>query len=307
MESISKENIRPIEHIIFFNHFHNGDIFISKSFIDSAIKSIPLKFSYLQRNHPILISDLNLVPIEFNVQGLNQNVAYGISECGKYLFINVWIGIYHRTTEIENPGCNLRTAHYMYKKISEIIYKHTNYKWTLSDDLTNYYPTVPLHTEKNNINKFVQDNKNKPMVLFCNGPTFSGQSKYNGDMQFEITSIAKTFRNILFITSQQINTTEENVISTSQIIKADRCDLNEISYLSTFCDLIVGRNSGPYTFSCVKQNMMDETKTFISFHCNEKDDLDYSTPHKCKKLYIKDDIPFQDIFNIIIKEIQKLR
>ena len=31
-------------------------------------------------------------------------------------------------------------------------------------------------------------------------------------------------------------------------------NLNEISYLSTKCDLIIGRSSGPYTFCIVEEN-----------------------------------------------------
>ena len=50
----------------------------------------------------------------------------------------------------------------------------------------------------------------------------------------------------------------------------DNNDLNEISYLSTFCDVIIGKESGPFAFCTIKDNLMNENKTFINF-CDRND------------------------------------
>ena len=42
-------------------------------------------------------------------------------------------------------------------------------------------------------------------------------------------------------------------------------DLNEISYLSRSCDVIVGRCSGPQMFAQVLPNWMDSRKTLLCF------------------------------------------
>ena len=53
---------------------------------------------------------------------------------------------------------------------------------------------------------------------------------------------------------------------TEYITKAqDKFDLNEISYLSLFCDTIIGRASGPYVFTQVKENLYNPNKTFLAF------------------------------------------
>ena len=41
--------------------------------------------------------------------------------------------------------------------------------------------------------------------------------------------------------------------------------MNEISYLSLFCDTHVGRNSGPHVFAQVRENWLDENKATLSF------------------------------------------
>jgi hypothetical protein len=41
-------------------------------------------------------------------------------------------------------------------------------------------------------------------------------------------------------------------------------DINEIACLSTHCEMIVGKNSGPFMFAHVKENVMDPNKAFFS-------------------------------------------
>jgi hypothetical protein len=52
----------------------------------------------------------------------------------------------------------------------------------------------------------------------------------------------------------------------SEIIKKENgSDLNEISYLSTKCNVIIGRASGPFTFAINRQNIEDPNKILLSF------------------------------------------
>ena len=56
-----------------------------------------------------------------------------------------------------------------------------------------------------------------------------------------------------------------NIYSTRELINKDGCDLNENSYLSRSCDVLVGRASGPFAFSCCHDNFMDKNKTLCIF------------------------------------------
>jgi hypothetical protein len=49
--------------------------------------------------------------------------------------------------------------------------------------------------------------------------------------------------------------------------------LNKISYISQQAELIVGKNSGPFTYAHTKFNMSDPNKTFMCFSHKLKDCL----------------------------------
>ena len=63
------------------------------------------------------------------------------------------------------------------------------------------------------------------------------------------------------------------------------CDLNEISYLSNYCDLIVGKNSGPFVYTLTKENFKNSNITFISFNKVEDDSLFWNLNSSCKYVW----------------------
>ena len=57
----------------------------------------------------------------------------------------------------------------------------------------------------------------------------------------------------------------DNIIHTPSIFGTHPSDLIHNSYLSTFCDIIIARNSGAFmAISMQNKNVMDESKTFIT-------------------------------------------
>jgi hypothetical protein len=62
-----------------------------------------------------------------------------------------------------------------------------------------------------------------------------------------------------------VNSLTKNLYFTSDIINATNGDLNENSFVSTFCNLIIGRSSGPYCFTQTSENYSDPNKTFLCF------------------------------------------
>ena len=68
----------------------------------------------------------------------------------------------------------------------------------------------------------------------------------------------------------------ENTFYTRDIINYDGCDLNENSYLSTKCDIIIGRASGPHAFAGVYDNFMDENKIIYSITRNKYEGIWFS-------------------------------
>jgi hypothetical protein len=86
-------------------------------------------------------------------------------------------------------------------------------------------------------------------------------------------SLADTFPQITFLLTNPgtIKIQKNNVFYCDEIINSPIKinDLNEISYISTRCKLIVGRSSGPYSFSITEKNVPG--KKFVCI-CNFQKD-----------------------------------
>jgi hypothetical protein len=77
-----------------------------------------------------------------------------------------------------------------------------------------------------------------------------------------------------FLATEIYPTTKPNVKFTSNIFNISN-DLREISYLSSHADLIVGRNSGPFTYANTKSNLQDAGKVFMCYSHDARDVLPY--------------------------------
>ena len=75
----------------------------------------------------------------------------------------------------------------------------------------------------------------------------------------------------------------------------------EISYISTFCDVIIGRASGPHCFTHTKENLLNTKKTFISI-CNNKNEGIWFDESEAKQVWTNN-YDFDNVFNIINYEI----
>ncbi len=101
-------------------------------------------------------------------------------------------------------------------------------------------------------------------VLVCNGPTGSGHAA-NFDMAAMIAP-APTRSSVSYLLTERAPLDRSDVFFTDDITERNgRCDVLAISYLSTFCDVIVGRCSGAQMVCETKQNWEDPKKTILSF------------------------------------------
>ena len=68
-----------------------------------------------------------------------------------------------------------------------------------------------------------------------------------------------------------------NLFYTPSIFGDHPCDIIHNAYLSTYCDIIVGRANGPFMFGAMhNKNVLDEKKIIIGQHNgnDRKDDLE---------------------------------
>jgi hypothetical protein len=108
--------------------------------------------------------------------------------------------------------------------------------------------------------------RDKINVLISNGPVHSGQT-HNYSMNPLIKRLAESFAGVNFlVTNVEVAKVQlSNVFYTGDIIGKKGCDLNENAYLSTLCQIIVGRCSGVYTFALNRTNLFDRDCNIMCF------------------------------------------
>lgn len=303
--------------IIFFNHFHRGDLFTHKEFtrqVKEELASVPLEYWHF--NHQKLNRDLG-IPLTGFPDRLDRNIKF-YSLDNSTLFVNTWIGTYGEIFN-KHGGVNLQSLSDSWKEIYKQINSFFSSNIQVSDDLQRYIPRIDYNAYNlENVNKFLNDRSNKK-VLICNGIPMSNQS-FASNLENEIKHFANKYINIDFICTANFKAEYPNIFFTDDIIQdsemysfnapwhdrpQNNCDVNEISYLSRHCDLIVGKNSGPFVFCETYDNYMDSSKTIISFSRGAQESMSNSINMKCRYNLVTDHSA-ESIMNSIEKELIKL-
>lgn len=246
------------DNLVFFNHYGAGDIFESREFVKAICNKIHVKegYYYAHGKDPSILADLPQLQY-LEVDSLME-MRRDIYEVRKDLYINTWIG---RDGQYVLPGvgCTVGETFRMFNNMMDKLGASK-----LPGELRDYYPEIDYSFYKiDEIDKFVNMN-DSTKVLICNGPVQSNQAEnFNFDSSIEI--LTRLFPHMQFILTQQSEVDADNIYYTTPLIGKDSFDLNEISYLSKFCSVIVGRKSGPFVFCGTKENWNDPNKTFISF------------------------------------------
>lgn len=248
----------------FINKGHNGDLHYSKGFMRDLYGIIKPEECFLFHSCKSgAVKDLEFLdnnkPDYFGCDFNRYDVREKTAKIGRNVFINTW------TFEgfINEPfyyGCSVYSNHGAFRKIYDMFGISSHFK----EEVEHYLPTVNFDlVEKTNIDNFVSSNKSKKIII-ANGPVLSNQSK-SFDFNPAVEFLADTYRNMSFILTQDYGLRKDNVFYTSDIIKVEGCDLNEISYLSDFCDVLVGRGSGPGCYMHTKKNFFNKDKVMVGF------------------------------------------
>jgi hypothetical protein len=277
-----------IERIVFFNMFQHGDLFGCKEYVRLMRKQLDLPMSYATQKHPKVLYDLQ-IPWQLPTKVLHDMHRHKFFSVDNTLYINTWIGAYMKSFTTDPifaidytdscDGCN----YVSYRKVWTLIQNHLNhhYDWNikLPTNITQFFSQVDYSFYNcQPIQDFIQKYFGRKKVLISNGPAMSGQSGLNHDMSAYIDVLANEFPEYVFFMTTKTNIEKSNVVYTDDIIPQTdpKCDINEISYLSTFCDVIIGRNSGPFLYTNTKQNLLDSTKTFLALSKLEAESFPFS-------------------------------
>jgi len=259
--------------IIFYNKYHNGDIHVSRGFISKFCH--PWKGSakavsqfheyglfYSHKNDPCLTEDLKLIKHLTDFKNTEENKLIHTYE--NNVVLNTWYRTENNKYIQLSNGINFDCLYFIFKDIFS--YFGINIE-DISEDPLDFFPSVNFdYINTKNIDEF--NSNNKITILACNNETMSSQSS-NFDFSKIFLQLAKIYTDKIWILTNHFNFDRDsypNVLFASEIIKKENgSDLNEISYLSTKCDVIIGRASGPFTFAINRQNIEDPNKTLLSF------------------------------------------
>lgn len=252
------ERNQMFKRVIFYNHFGAGDIFESREFVKGWMKLVPAEqYFYAHGKNPRILLDLpELVHMEVNDK---MNAMKDVFIDKSDVYVNTWIG---RDGQYVLPGIGC-TVEQLFRMHNDMLRKRGFGQ--LDGQAVDYIPEIDYSVYHiSNIDKFMLE-RLEEKILIDNGRVQSMQAE-NFPMDGIIYTLADRYPHKSFILTHKIDEDRPNIFCTDDIIKSpDGFDLNEISYLSTFCSTLIGRNSGPHVFSQVKKNCMDETKRLVSF------------------------------------------
>jgi hypothetical protein len=253
-----------VKKVIFFNAFHKGDLHLSRTMVKRFVEAFPdIEFGYMHQNDPYLLKDLGLK--YYGWRRLSSKDQTGVVQIDDTLYLNTWFCSYDNEFMNRYNGITFDTLYFVFEKHLSLFGR----TWAdIEKDPKELYPSIDW--SKYNcagVDRYraIEFPKYKKNVIICNGPALSGQSK-PFDWNIIIDYLSRKFPNVQFIcTDNGYKKKTSNVAFTSDIIGIKECDLNEIAYLSTFCEVIIGRTSGPNSYTMIKENSFDSRKTLLSF------------------------------------------
>lgn len=244
---------RKYNQICFWSSFGNGDLFNSREIIKEIVHNNDAEFFYAHAKDPNIFFDIPNMK-HAQIQDFMINDQPFILGQNNDVYINTWIG-HDNKYVLEGVGCTLEKYVEMFNDTLKKVGLNT-----LQKKAYEYIPTINYSLlDSKKFVDMLQQPQEKKKILVCNGDAWSGQA-INFDFSPIIKRLATEYPDIIFyITSHANCSIMDNVIDIAH------WDLNSISYLSTICNVIIGRSSGPHVFSQVRENLEDPSKTFISF------------------------------------------
>jgi hypothetical protein len=288
--------------IVFFNHFHNGDVFLSKEFVRYFTVVRPdWKFIYSHGNPSNLILDVEDVEYRPAIYFALPYLS-GITEENGVTFVNTWVGAMNHA--FLGKGCTIQAVYDMF----------THYtKELLGEGLPPIEDFVPrvdysqykIHKAREFFKSIHPDPDIVAEIFISNGDVQSQQAD-NFNMNNLISDLADQHNDCRFFLSNIMGDRiqKENILYTQDIIGSEgKSDLNENGFASLHCDIIIGRSSGSFTFSLTKRHF-DFKKTYYTLLSGSGFNGFDQLPSACKFISIND---IQDLRPQLRKDIDVLR
>ena len=308
--------MKHFKSINFVNRWHNGDIHFSRQFIKHIINNTEADnyVYYLDKSTHLLRDIKNLARkplLELSIDFTDNLVVVP----GEDIYINTWIGCegrkYLSLYDVDEKLYN-GTIHPL---LDYNVSLGSNYRMytdvvgrlglsPLSQSPIDYIPEVDYNQFNiSSCQDFLDNNLNKKRVLLCNNLVCSSQAP-NFDFDPIIDVVTSEWPEIQFLVTDKTTIVKPNIYQTNSIINTqDDSNLEEHGYLSKFCDIIVGRGSGPFCFCGTKENYFNTKIRFIGMGFDLLTIFWYYNSENMKYISGYSTEEFMHVFNICLEEL----
>jgi hypothetical protein len=275
--------------VIFYCHYGSGDIHESREFVKEYMRRIPAnEYLYAHGRADYILEDFIKRTDVTDIMDMRK--AWFVDN--NILYINTWIG---RDSQYVLPqvGCVLEQ---FYRMHNDILYSME--MSALEKDMYEYIPKLDFDLMFGKVAQKVRDaNSSTKKVLICNPQVHSNQAA-NFDFTPVIERLCNTYPKVDFAVTENVNLEFKNLVSLQSF------NHNKVAFVSTFCDIIVGRKSGSHTFCQHLENWLDPKKTCISFtYAKHSGHFVLSNHLPMKKVWSGATDP-EEVFKVIVKEIE---
>lgn len=230
--------------IRFYNKWHNGDITVSRNFVRDIIdKCKPEQVEYVHPNSSMLLKDLKLVHVEeLTTKYPDRGVMKHEDD---WTIINTWYASY--SPNYNKYQCTLKCLYENFKMIYEVLEIKL-------EPLDFYIPSFDYtHFKIYDIDEFFKT-ENRRCIYISNCKSMSND--YVVDWEYTLYETCKRNPESLIIHTNSISNEFTNSIYINTIINNElENNLVECGYVSLFCDVLIGGDSGPYMNTYQKENI----------------------------------------------------
>lgn len=255
--------------IVFFNCYHNGDLHVSREIVNKIVQKVRqldpnTSFIYSHRNSPNLLSDISNLGFDPNALNNKRSDHDNLLRIGDTVYINTWYA-QQNYRYMSRYGL---TMDCLYAALDDSCKSLWNFSLSdISTDFSTFFPYIDYSKfETNNAQAWLSQHPEKK-IFVANGHALSGQAT-NFVMTPMIIQLARKHTNKTFIltNSETNDQLPGNVVYSSRIIrKQGMSDLNENSFISSHCDIIIGRSSGASTFAMTQENLFKRPTKILYF------------------------------------------
>lgn len=254
--------------VVFFNHFHNGDIHASRGIIRQIMTKVKqidpsIQFTYSHKMAADLLIDIPDLTFDQSALANANSEHIGTLIIGDTLYINTWYGQQH-FKYMNRHAISFDT---LYAAFNDTCRDTWGFSLEdISNDPSTFFPTIDYSKfQIMNAKNWLINHPSKK-IFVSNGQALSDQS-HNFNMTPLIENLAIKHTDKIFILSntEQYKIKLPNVYYSGNIIRRAGCDLNENAFLSEHCDTIMGRASGTFAFSQTHNNMFKRTCKMLCF------------------------------------------